>query len=338
MWKITRISPERGYAVTWRDGHGRRHRHALGTHDARTAQQIAPAVYSELTRPRGTTVAELWEGYCNEKSGKPVVTTMGFTWRALGPSFGGRDSYSITLEDCRAYVRQRRKSGRSDGTIHTELGHLRTVLVWAQKRRLIERAPDIDRPQKPLPKDRHLTRDEVNKIISAAVLPHVRLAIHLMLATAARISALLDLTWSRVDLDRRLIQLRDPTDKTSRKGRAVVPINDTLMAVLTQARQEAMTDYVIEWDGHGIKNILRAIYTVADRAGVEDVSPHVFRHTAAVWMAEAGVPMEEIASYLGHTNVTITRRVYAKFSPTYLRNAASALELGTVAEVKQRRA
>lgn len=42
---------------------------------------------------------------------------------------------------------------------------------------------------------------------------------------------------------------------------------------------------------------------------------------------KAGVPIEEIASYLGHTNPNITRSTYSQFSPEYLRKAASALEL-----------
>jgi len=41
---------------------------------------------------------------------------------------------------------------------------------------------------------------------------------------------------------------------------------------------------------------------------------------------EAGVEMEEISQYLGHTNTTVTRNVYARFSPDYLRKAASALD------------
>ncbi len=61
-------------------------------------------------------------------------------------------------------------------------------------------------------------------------------------------------------------------------------------------------------------------------AGLVDVSPHVLRHTAAVWMAEAGVTMPEIAAYLGHADSRITERIYAKFSPEYLRRAARALQ------------
>ena len=38
--------------------------------------------------------------------------------------------------------------------------------------------------------------------------------------------------------------------------------------------------------------------------------------------------MSEIAAWLGHADDLITQRVYAKFSPAYLRETASALEVG----------
>jgi integrase len=148
-----------------------------------------------------------------------------------------------------------------------------------------------------------------------------------MLATAARVSAVLELTWNRVDFDRRLITLRDPEDKKRRKGRATVPINDTLFAALQDARKGALSDYVVEWGGERVKSIKRSIAKAAENAGLAEVSPHVFRHTAAVWMAEAGIPMSEISQYLGHTNLSMTVKVYAKYSPDHLRKAASALEM-----------
>jgi integrase len=43
-------------------------------------------------------------------------------------------------------------------------------------------------------------------------------------------------------------------------------------------------------------------------------------------MAEQGIPMDEIAQYLGHTDPRITYRVYARFSPEHLKKAANALE------------
>jgi integrase len=53
-------------------------------------------------------------------------------------------------------------------------------------------------------------------------------------------------------------------------------------------------------------------------------------------MVEAGVPIEEVASYLGHSNPSVTRSTYAQFSPDYLRRAAGALDLGLVEEAKGR--
>lgn len=49
----------------------------------------------------------------------------------------------------------------------------------------------------------------------------------------------------------------------------------------------------------------------------------------AVWMAESGRPMSEIAQYLGHSDSQITETVYARYSPHYLRRAAAALEMPT---------
>lgn len=324
QWRITRL---RGKLALTFDRDGKRQRFNLGTADPREAYLLAPAIYAEVMRPTGRTVHDLWQAYTLDKSGKAVLVTMGHTWKALKDRFGSRDGESITKEDCRAHTADRRRAGISDGTIHTELGHLRTVLVWAKKARLINEAPEIERPSKPDPKDRYLTRSEAKRIIAAAKTPHLKVAMHLMLGTAARITALLELTWDRVDFQRKLIHLRDPTDKVKRKGRAIVPINDTLLAILKVAKEGALTDYVIEWAGLPVSSIKRGIQTAASEASVPDVSAHVFRHTAAVWMAEAGVPMEEISQYLGHSNVEITRRVYARFSPEYLRRAANALEM-----------
>lgn len=323
-WRITRLRG--GFALTF-DRDGRRHRYTLNTNDPSEAKRIAPSFYAELNRPKGTTVADLWEAYRTDKASKSIATTMLYTGKSIKAHFGHRHGEDITKAECEAYTKSRREAGKSDGTIHTELGHLRTVLVWAVKKRMIKFAPDIERPTKPEPKDRHLTRAEARKLIAAATQPHVKLAMHLMLATAARISAILQLTWDRVDMERKLIYLRDPEDKSRRKGRATVPINKTLLRELQGVKDGSLSGYVIEWGGQPVKSIKRSIATAAEAAGLKDVSPHVFRHTAAVWMAEGGVPMSEISQYLGHTNLSMTVKVYARYSPEHLRKASEMLDL-----------
>ena len=87
-----------------------------------------------------------------------------------------------------------------------------------------------------------------------------------------------------------------------------------------------MGNYVVSRGGQQIKCIRKGFISAARRAGLDDIDIHSLRHTAAVHMAEAGVPMQEISQYLGHSNTSITAHVYARFSPGYLSKAASALD------------
>jgi integrase len=322
-WKLTRLKGE--FCLTWYEG-GIRRRYRLGTDDPKEAYARAQARYGDLTRPLGTTVADLWQAYVHAKDGKAVLETMKHTWKALATRFGAMEGEKIHVNDCRAHTKARQEAGISDGTIHTELGHLRMVLTWAVKERLIAHAPSIERPAKPDPKDYWITRQEAKKLWDNAKAPHVRLAIRLLIATGARNAAGLELTWDRVDLSRRIISLKNPFDKVKRKGRATVPINDQLYDELVKAKEVALSPFVIEWAGHPVKSIKRGIKAAGVAAGLPEISPHVLRHSAAVWMAEDGHSMDEIAQFLGHSDSRVTQKVYSRFSPEHLRRVAKSTE------------
>jgi integrase len=311
----------------YNDAGARTHRYRLDATNARAAEIEAPGIVAELTRPRGQTVKALWDGFVIDRAGRAIITTMVHTWKAIGPRFGAKDADAVTTEDCRAHIKARREAGIKDGTIATELGHLRMVLRWAEKRGTIKRAPAIERPTPPKRKDIHLSRRECRDLIAKASAPHIKLYIVLALATGARNAALLDLTWSRCDFDAGLIDLRDPTLTRPHKGRAIVPMNRTARAALAEAKEGALSEFVIEWAAGRVGSVKRGLKSTARAAGInKPVSPHIFRHSTAVHMAEAGIPMEEIAQFLGHDDVNVTREVYARFSPDYLRKAASVLE------------
>ncbi len=79
---------------------------------------------------------------------------------------------------------------------------------------------------------------------------------------------------------------------------------------------------------HGLEKIgsvKKGFAAACVRAGIK-ATPHMLRHSAAVWMAEQAVPMTQIAQFLGHTDSRITERVYARFAPQFLSTAADALE------------
>ena len=106
-----------------------------------------------------------------------------------------------------------------------------------------------------------------------------------------------------------------------------MPMTAMARRMLMEAHAGRTSAFVIEYGGKQVAKLRKAFERAAESAGLPWVTPHVLRHTAAVWMAEAGTPMAEIAQYLGHSDERTTFRIYARFSPTYLRKAAAALEV-----------
>lgn len=334
--RAPRIVRYRGlFAIQHYDAGGIRRRHSLGTADRPRAE----AGFAEWKRHLSaaahggpSTVAGVYEGYRAEAEaeGKPAACRIADAWKRLKSTFGPIAPIDVTPALCRAYRLRRLKGeeGRKpvgDGTIHVELGYLRAALRFGAKRGWLAQPPHVPLPRKPAPREGHLTRDEARALLDAAVMPHVRLFIVLAIATAARSGALLELTWDRVDFERRRILLRDPERHATRKGRATPPINDMALKALEDARKGAVSEFVIEWGGKKMASVRKGIEAAARRAGVQ-CTPHVLRHTAAVWMAEEAVPMSEISQYLGHTSTAVTERIYARYSPDHLRRAAAALE------------
>lgn len=316
------------YTVSWLLEDGRRRRFRL---DARTRKEAEAEALDVLRKETmtasGGTVSDIWPLYLAERRGRRAAVTMESTGRVLLPFFGHFRPEQVTVQHCRDYDAKRTGEGKAKGTVWTELGHLRIVLNWAAKKGLIQRAPHIELPRKPAPKDRYLTKAEIGRLLLADCQPHVLLAIKLMLTTAGRQGAILDLTWDRIDFDREQIDLR-LNDGGPRKGRALVPMNDMSMEALREARAAALTDHVIEWNGKPVRSIRKGFSRAVASAGLKGVGMHTLRHTAAVHLVEGGTDMAEVAQYLGHSNPSVTFKVYARYSPTHLRKAASILDFG----------
>ncbi|WP_363311552.1 site-specific integrase [uncultured Devosia sp.] len=315
------------YAV-WSDATGATQRRSLRTHDREEAERRLIDLRVAMAAPPGATTGEIVQAYLDEKKGRIADhDRLENGWKQAKASFGHLRPDQITREVCREYAQLRRlqgegKRGRptSDATILKELNIVRQALNWRGVQGAVFEAPSA-----PPPRDRHLTKAEFQKLLDACGMAHVRLFMVLALSTAGRKSAILQLTWDRVDFDRNQIRLAVVGER-NRKGRALVPMTDRLRSELLKAKEAALTPYVIEYAGGPVLNIKKGFAAAVERSGLSDVTPHDLRHSAAVWMAEAGVAMDEIAQFLGHTDPRITYRVYARFSPEYLRKAASALD------------
>ena len=309
------------YALTYREG-DRRLRISTGTADEALARSRAAEIWDRRKAAASERIADLWPAYVRDRVKDGLARArFDVTWRALGPYFGEIIGRQVTRDDCRAYAKRRTEQGKAASTITTELALLRACLRW----RYGASAPSVWLPAPSPPRDHWLTKDQVRELLDATDTPHVRLFIILAAATGARASAILDLTWDRVHFGQGMIDYRPAGRKVTNKRRIEVRMNERARAALEQAYEARLSDHVIEYGGKSVGSVKKALQRLSAKTGIK-VSPHVLRHSAAVWMAQDDVPMSRIAQFLGHTKTAVTEHYYARYSPSHMQDAAAATE------------
>jgi len=195
--------------------------------------------------------------------------------------------------------------------------------------------PAFDLPEPSEPRDRWLREDELTVLLEAAAaysrergsrMSRVERFLWLALTTAARVEAICQLTWDRVDFETGVIDFNVPGRKKTKKRRAVVPISTALRPVLERMYKERAGEFVMDHDGGGVGDRVRRI---AEAAGIKGVTPHVLRHTAATHMARRGVYLWLIAKVLGNS-LAMVEKVYAKHCPEDLRPAVDVIYAPTL--------
>lgn len=314
MWKLKLF---RGKYAAVRRINNTTQRCSLRTNDKDLAQQRFDD-FIRLQAAPNETCEKIYNLYRSEKS-ESEQKKMGYMWNNLKQDFANYRPDQIDRAKAMAYTARRREQGVMDGTIIRELGSFRSAL-----RRFNKNYPTTYyTPPPPEPKDDHLTKPEFYNLLKFTAAPHIKLFMILALATGGRTTAVLQIKWGQVDFTRKQLKLGRGNGN---KGRATVPLNDLALDALQEAYHGRTCDQVIEYNSSAVKSIKKGFCRTVERAGMRWVTPHILRHSAAVWMAEAGIPMSEISQYLGHKNTQTTERVYARYSPDYLRKAANVLQ------------
>jgi integrase len=313
----------RKWIAEYRDAAGARRRLSLSATTeaaAKTELQRFAESRKAVQRQRATyTVGQLWDLWLADRAEDGFSNSIySANWVSLELKFSHRDPALITKADCRAYARARFDLGRSPWTVVTELSRLRACLAWAVDSKHLDQAPYIWLPQKGKGRTRVLSYDEARQLLVAARAgdPHMLVFVVLALQTAARHTAILDLTWDRVDWIKGEIAYDealkpDPMSKSWRKGRAKVPMAPLTRATLELAFSGRQSGHVVEHAGRRLKTVRSGFAAAVARAGLDDgVTPHTLRHTVATWIKERGFQTSDAAKLLGHADSRTTELVY----------------------------
>lgn len=279
------------------------------------------------------TLHDVWGRYRRYLEDRKTGKDLDNAWKHVGPQLGAFHPLQIDDDKIKEYLAYRRtafikRNGRppANDTLYNEVNLIQSALNHAYKKNLIEKPVHLKKPPRSKSRDRWLKRSEISRLMAECVrTPHLHVATALMLGTAGRVTAILEARWDHVDFQNRTIDLRT-SDNPHSKKRAFIPLNEGLHELLLDWKEHCDSPYVVEYKGGGVKNINRAFSRAANRAGLDGVHPHVLRHTAAVHMVASGCDMARVSQYMGHSSVSVTERIYARFAPDHLRDEAAAID------------
>lgn len=221
----------------------------------------------------------------------------------------------------------------SDGTIRRDLTTLSAILNFYRKRNKITWVPHIEKPPASPARSRWLTHSEFAQLVNHAQTQRLRDYLMLSIHTLQRPGFLFDLSVTQVDLEQNRIDFLKPGRRQTKKGRPAIRISDPLIPILERLISESQSGYVLEYEGKPIQSLRKAFTSLVKSTGLNEnanngtgnIVPYTLRHTGATWLAQAGVDLWEIAGMMGHSNINMVSRVYAKHHPDYQQNATKAL-------------
>lgn len=301
-----------------RTGYGYRERKEAERCLASYIASKAPPVRSGPAHPGELTVGEVLARYADDKG--PTLhspQSLLYSMKALLPYWGDLTCDSVRGSTCRAYAKHRRVA---DGTARRELGVLQAALNYTHAEGLLVHPIKVTLPPSGKSRTRWLTKGEADKLIDCAA-PHLRRFIILSLYTGRRMRAVLDLTWTQVDLDAGIIWFADGPETKKRRGHARIPT--PLFAHLNDWRDRYT--HVVHYRGRPVASIKTAVRRAGDRAGLDGVTAHVLKHTSITWAIMDGLTIEDAAEYFDTSPETI-RKHYWHHSPHHQQRAIDIME------------
>jgi len=306
-----------------------------------------------LRPPSSQTVREAAEGWLagardgtiRNRSGRPFKpsTVRGYerTLRLrVYPGLGGARLSDVRRRDVQDLVEHLLGKGHTPSTVRNTIDPLRSIFRRAVRREDVAVNPthDLEVPADRGRRERVATPAEARALLAAlpgADRPFWAAAFY----TGMRRGELRQLRWSHVDFGAGVIAVDGTYDDSGEvvaaktaAGTREVPILDALAGELLEHKlRTGRVDGDLVFgrtasDPFVPSTLRRRAIDAWEAAGLEPITPHECRHTAATEMRAAGLDFKMIQTIIGHSSVTTTFDRYTHVSREHLRAAADQLD------------
>ncbi|MET9675080.1 site-specific integrase [Streptomyces sp. NPDC006482] len=269
----------------------------------------------------------------------------------LVPMIGSKRLESLGVADVRRFLVQLEKKTTA-ATAKESHRVLRTALTAACREELITRnvATLVEPPRAKARELSPWSLDETLDFLAAARRDPLYAAFVLAITMGLRRGELVGLRWADVDLDHRVLYVRQQTqrrrgvlydDDPKGRRRRAVPLPAMCIAPLRWHRMRQNDQRVKageEWKGSDYvfttrtgspvepRNVYRSFTRVAASAGLRVIRLHDARHGCATILTAAGVPPRVVMEILGHSQISITMDVYTHVVQDTQREAISHMD------------
>lgn len=228
--------------------------------------------------------------------------------RRLRPEFGKDKVAAIDAKAVRDFV----KAGKGRPTdTNRALAVLSSMMSYAMEEEMRRDNPCLGvRRYKETARDAWIDDLDMPAFLEAlenAPLPYADL-LRFLVITGWRISEARELRWDVVDLRRGVIRLSDT--KTGAQDRQLSEDAATIIK-----RRSHVAGFVFSKTGRTMldaKHINAVLKQVCLSAGIEVITAHALRHTAATWSALAGAPAFELRDTFGWSTLAMANRYVSK--------------------------
>lgn len=247
------------------------------------------------------------------------------------PYVGSLSVDKITPLVIRKWQNELAKMNLSDSLLYSINITMSAIFSYAVKFHGLETNPlkRVGRQGRVTKRLEFLEADEWHKLDKATDNIYYKTIFNLMYWTGIRISELLGLTLADITADSISINKQYTaygiTSPKSISSSRVVTI-PTFLHDLISDYTDSLYDkpkYIFQMVNR--KTINKYLKKYCRKAGIKDISPHVFRHSHASLLISQGIPVNAIAERLGHTP-TMTLNIYAHVYKTQGKDIADTLQ------------
>lgn len=252
--------------------------------------------------------------------------------------------HAITPAHLEAFVQKRTKAGDSARSLARRISTLRQFFKFGCLELDLEKNPaeNLCSPQQSKRLPRFLSESEVQKLLdqadqgldyrtsnasalktASALKARDRAMIYLLYASGLRVSELLSISLSDIDLEQGYVRIKGKGGK--HRIAPFAPIaGDRLREYLEPHRTglKPMTEHLF-LNQNGLvmtrQTFWKILKTIGQNAGIQhDLSPHLLRHSFATHLLQSGINLRSLQMLLGHSDLTTTQ-IYTHLTPQSLK-------------------